>query len=96
MERGSNDPKPANLADNQTKVIAQRVPYIAELEAGKTVYYCVCGRSSSQPYCDGKHQGTAFSPVAYTPKTTCQRYFCGCKATKNEPMCDGAHWALQW
>jgi len=82
--------------DPNTKVRVQRGPFAVDLEAGKTYYYCVCGRSTSQPFCDGKHTGTAFVPMHFTPTETKKHYLCGCKFTKNEPHCDGEHNRLQW
>lgn len=89
-------PKPPAQADSNTKVIAQRSPYPVDVVAGSTVYFCTCGRSTNQPFCDGKHVGTAFAPLAYTPEQTGKEYFCGCKATKFPPKCDGSHKHLRW
>lgn len=75
-------------------VVAQKSPYPVELEAGKTVYWCACGQSKNQPFCDGSHTGTEFAPLAFTPEATGTAYLCGCKNTKNAPMCDGSHNAL--
>ncbi len=72
-------------------VIAQNHPAIVEVEADKTYYWCSCGRSKSQPFCDGSHKGTSFSPVAFTAEKTETVYLCGCKKTANAPFCDGAH-----
>jgi CDGSH-type Zn-finger protein len=72
-------------------VIARKAPYATEVEEGKTYYWCACGRSKNQPFCDGSHQGTSFSPEAYTAEKTGTVYLCGCKKTGNTPMCDGSH-----
>jgi CDGSH iron-sulfur domain-containing protein 3 len=74
--------------------VAQKAPYKVELEQGKTYYWCSCGRSSKQPFCDGSHKGTAFTPLAHTADKTGSSYLCGCKQTANQPQCDGAHKAL--
>ena len=74
--------------------IAQKFPYPVEVKAGKTYYWCKCGRSSNQPFCDGSHEGTGFEPVAFTAEKSETVYFCGCKHTKTEPFCDGSHKAL--
>ena len=72
-------------------VRASDTPYAIEVEPGKTYYWCACGRSNNQPFCDGSHSGTDFTPVKYDAETSETVYFCGCKATKNKPLCDGSH-----
>ncbi len=74
--------------------IAQKSPYLVDVEAGKTYYWCACGRSKSQPFCDGSHKGTQFTPVAHTPAASGKVAMCGCKRTKGQPLCDGSHKAL--
>ena len=71
--------------------IAQRGPYAVELEAEKTHYWCQCGRSKTQPFCDGSHAGTDFQPKVFTVTETKTYYLCGCKHTGNGPFCDGSH-----
>lgn len=71
--------------------IAGKAPIGVELEAGKTVYWCSCGLSKKQPFCDGSHQGTSFVPMAHTPTETKKAYLCTCKHTKKSPLCDGSH-----
>ncbi len=66
-------------------------PYAVDVEAGKSYFWCACGRSKSQPFCDGSHKGTDFSPVKFTAEESKTVYFCGCKQTKNPPLCDGSH-----
>lgn len=75
-------------------VIPQKYPYSVDVEEGKTYYWCSCGRSESQPFCDGSHQGTDFSPLPFTAEKTETVHLCGCKMTKNPPFCDGAHHSL--
>ncbi len=72
-------------------VIAAREPVAVELKAGQTIYWCSCGRSKTQPYCDGSHQGTGFEPVAYTAERDGVAHLCMCKHSKNPPLCDGSH-----
>ena len=75
-------------------VIAQKAPYPVEIEAGKTYFWCACGKSSNQPFCDGSHQDTEFLPMKYEATEDKTAYFCGCKMSGNKPMCDGSHQAL--
>lgn len=75
-------------------VIAKKSPFAVELVEGETCYWCACGRSKSQPFCDGSHQGTGLEPVAFTAEKTGTAYLCGCKRTANRPFCDGTHNAL--
>ena len=66
-------------------------PFAVEVEAGKTYFWCSCGKSSKQPFCDGTHKGSDFEPVKYTAEKDGKAFFCGCKATANQPLCDGSH-----
>ena len=75
-------------------VIAQKSPYAVEVEAGKSYWWCSCGKSKSQPFCDGSHQGSEFSPVEYQAKESGTVYFCGCKHSKTGALCDGSHTSL--
>ena len=75
-------------------VIAQKNPYPIDVEEGKSYYWCSCGQSTKQPFCDGSHKGTTFNPVAFKATETKKMYFCGCKATLNQPFCDGSHSSL--
>ena len=62
-----------------------------EVEKGKSYYWCACGKSKNQPFCDGSHKGTEFSPVEYKAEETKKKFFCSCKQTDNQPFCDGSH-----
>ena len=71
--------------------VAARTPFGVDIEEGKTYWWCSCGQSSSQPFCDGSHKGSGFTPVKFEAKQTGKAWFCGCKQTANAPLCDGAH-----
>lgn len=75
-------------------VIAKQSPFAVEVEAGKSYWWCACGKSHNQPFCDGSHKGSEFSPVEYTAEEDGTVYFCGCKHTGDRPMCDGTHQTL--
>ena len=74
-------------------VIAQKAPYSMDLEAG-TYYWCRCGKSENQPFCDGKHKDTEFRPEKFEIAEKKTVYLCGCKHTKATPFCDGTHKSL--
>ncbi|MDH4080800.1 MAG: CDGSH iron-sulfur domain-containing protein [Nitrospira sp.] len=73
--------------------IAAKEPSAISLEAG-TYYWCSCGRSRDQPFCDGAHEGTGIEPVEFTVTETKEVALCQCKRTKTPPFCDGTHQAL--
>lgn len=75
-------------------VIAQKSPIAVEVEAGKSYWWCSCGKSQSQPFCDGAHKGSIFGPVEYKAEKSGTVYFCGCKHSKNGVLCDGSHSGL--
>lgn len=79
---------------NESANIAQKSPYAVDIEAGKSYWWCSCGKSAKQPFCDGSHQGSSFTPVEYKAEETKTAYFCGCKQSGNGVMCDGAHQKL--
>ena len=74
--------------------IPQKAPCAVKVEAGKKYWWCACGKSKSQPFCDGSHQGTAFSPVEYLATKSEEVWFCGCKHSATPPLCDGTHQKL--
>jgi len=79
---------------NESANIAQKSPYAVDIEVGKSYWWCSCGKSAKQPFCDGSHQGSSFTPVEYKAEETKTAYFCGCKQSGNGVMCDGAHQKL--
>jgi CDGSH-type Zn-finger protein len=74
--------------------IAQKGPYPVEVEAGKSYYWCSCGLSANQPFCDGSHKTTDRTPVKFEASESKTVYFCGCKHTASPVLCDGTHASL--
>lgn len=72
-------------------LVAQKKPCIVELEAGRQYWWCACGRSGNQPWCDGSHQGTGIEPLGFVADRSGKRGLCGCKGTATPPFCDGTH-----
>ncbi len=70
---------------------AQKSPIPVAVTGGKTYYWCSCGLSKSQPFCDGSHRGSGFAPTAYLAEKDATVYFCGCKHSANGALCDGSH-----
>jgi CDGSH-type Zn-finger protein len=75
-------------------VIAQKSPYAVEVEAGKSYFWCACGLSANQPFCDGSHKSGDFRPVKFEATESKTVYFCGCKHSASPPLCDGSHHKL--
>jgi CDGSH-type Zn-finger protein len=74
----------------ETPEIAKKGPYVLDMEVS-TVYWCSCGKSSKQPYCDGSHAGSSFTPKKVEVTEAKKVAFCGCKHSKNGAFCDGSH-----
>ena len=72
-------------------VRASDTPYGIDVEAGEKYFWCSCGRSQNQPFCDGSHQGSEFAPVKFEATESKKVFFCGCKQTGEQPFCDGSH-----
>jgi CDGSH-type Zn-finger protein len=76
---------------SDTPIIAKKAPYPVEVTAGKSYFWCACGKSANQPFCDGSHKDTGITPVRYEADADKKVFLCGCKASQNAPMCDGTH-----
>lgn len=75
-----------------TPVVARPKPCLVTVKAGRTYFWCACGRSAKQPFCDGSHKGTGIEPLQFTAGPADEELlFCGCKQTRKAPFCDGAH-----
>jgi glutamate synthase domain-containing protein 2/CDGSH-type Zn-finger protein len=72
-------------------VVADNKPIPVDLSAGEEYHFCTCGRSASQPFCDGSHAGTGFTPKAFSVDEDGEAFLCRCKHTANPPFCDGSH-----
>ena len=74
--------------------IASTTPYPLEVTGGETYFWCACGKSANQPFCDGSHKGTDFTPEKYVAPRDKIVFFCGCKQSSTGPICDGSHTAV--
>ena len=72
-------------------VIAQKSPFMIDLEENKDYFWCSCGKSSRQPFCDGSHKGSDFTPVKFNVNKAKSYALCGCKQNDGQPFCNGAH-----
>ena len=69
-------------------------PLPKTIKKNKVYFWCACGKSANQPFCDGSHKNTNFSPVKLESSKSEKVFFCGCKNTNNPPFCDGSHLKL--
>ena len=76
------------MSESQRNVNAPTGVNVVE---GKSYYWCTCGKSSKQPFCDGSHKGSDFAPLQYKANQSKKVFFCTCKLTKDQPLCDGSH-----
>jgi CDGSH-type Zn-finger protein len=75
----------------ETPAIPSAAPIEVSVEYGKTYWWCACGRSKTQPFCDGSHKGTSFTPLKYQAGEAGPKWFCVCKQTATRPFCDGVN-----
>ena len=75
-------------------IIFQKFPMVQKAEAG-TYWWCACGRSKGQPFCDGSHKGTTLTPMKFEITETSKVAMCNCKHTGTKPFCDGSHKSLK-
>ena len=74
--------------------VAGTAPIAIDVEAGKSYWWCSCGKSAKQPFCDGSHKGTQFVPTKYDATATGKAWFCTCKRSAKGALCDGSHTTL--
>lgn len=77
-----------------TAKIAGTQPMEIQVEAGESYFWCACGRSASQPFCDGAHKGSGMAPKRFKAQETGSVWLCTCKQTRTPPFCDGSHESL--
>jgi CDGSH iron-sulfur domain-containing protein 3 len=75
-------------------IVAAKAPSKVALEAGKDYWWCACGRSQKQPFCDGSHKGTDITPQKLSVAASNDYWLCACKQTQKSPFCDGTHKSL--
>jgi len=78
------------MSESAMPEIGGRRPIPVNVEAGKSYWWCAFGRSKNQPFCDGSHKSTAFTPVEYKPAVAEEAWFCACEHSSKKPMCDGS------
>lgn len=76
-------------------IVAYPYPAEAFLKAGPIYFWCACGKSKTEPFCDGSHEGTGIQPVKYQVLSSKTVFLCQCKLTQNPPICDGSHKSIE-
>lgn len=82
------------MTNRAVPIIAAKTPVKTDLEAGKDYYWCLCGKSQRQPFCDGSHAGTGMAPLKFVVEKSGPAALCQCKSSANAPFCDGSHASL--
>ena len=80
---------------SEEAIVAKKGPFGVVVEKGKTYWWCSCGRSATQPFCDGSHKDTGFEPVQYVAEDDVMVAFCGCKRSRYAPHCDDTHISIK-
>lgn len=80
---------------SERPIVAAKKPVSVDLKKGETYYWCRCGRSQDQPFCDGSHKGTGITPLEFTAESDGEAWLCQCKGTSDKPFCDGTHSKLK-
>jgi len=75
--------------------VAGTAPIAVDVVEGKSYFWCSCGLSDNQPFCDGSHKDTGFKPVKWAADASETKHFCTCKQTEGQPFCDGSHHAVK-
>jgi CDGSH-type Zn-finger protein len=75
----------------EAPLTAAGTPFAVDVIAGTDYWWCACGRSRSQPFCDGSHGGTGLQPLKFSATVSATVWFCGCKRAARAPLCDGSH-----
>lgn len=89
-------PASTNWVDKRFPDGTRKQPYFVDLKAGETYYWCKCGKSKSQPFCDGSHEGSKVTPTAFSVAEDGLQAVCGCRYSKTKPLCDGSHLNLKY
>eukprot|EP01137_Pigoraptor_chileana_P030556 Opistho-2@17196 len=79
---------------DEKPIVAQMEPIGVDVVAGKAYFWCTCGRSQKQPFCDASHKGTSFRGLKYVAEKDETVFFCACKQSSAPPLCDGTHASL--